>query len=150
LKTYQKKTNFFLIRKALEKDERFSISNSDFLGVCQQHGVSEEEAKKLLTSFDESGVFIQDQNNVVIKPNLVYQKFYETVGAVDENIEKKKQESDEIEEKLKSLEVIKLEIDTKAKKSINAVAWLSTMYLTAQMGTLMHMTWVDYGILILD
>jgi hypothetical protein len=145
LKTYQKKTNFYLIRKALEKDERFSISNSDFVGVCHQHGISEIEANKLLKSFDESGVFIQEKNNVVIKPNLVYKKFYETVGAVDENVEKKQQETEEIEEKLKSLEVIKSGIDAKAKKTINAVAWLSTMYLTAQMGTLMHMTWVDYG-----
>ena len=67
---YQQKTNFFLIRKALERYERFSIPKSEFVDVCKQHGVSEEEASKLSDSFDKSGVFIQDNDNIIIKPNI--------------------------------------------------------------------------------
>ena len=127
---YQQKTNFFLIRKALERYERFSIPKSEFVDVCKQHGVSEEEASKLSDSFDKSGVFIQDNDNIIIKPNIVYKKLFQATETDQQQISKIKLEIEEIEGKLSELDVIKEPLDSKARRIVSGLACTTTIYLT--------------------
>eukprot|EP01080_Neovahlkampfia_damariscottae_P003682 gene3682-6496_t len=142
---YHQKTNFFLIRKALERYERFSIPKVEFFDVCQQHGVSEEEATKLSDLFNASGIFIQEKDNIIIKPHIIYKKLVQTIEAENPQIVELKNEIKEIEEKLEVLDVTKEVLDTKARRTVTGIAWTGTLYLTTQMGVLMHMTWTDYG-----
>lgn len=139
-----KNTNFHLLRKKLEKEERYQMPLLEFLALSQNFGVSESEAKTLIQNWNDSGVFMLDKDNVILKPELIYKKFYDSVQVKDVYF-KLTQEKEKLLEQIAPLEQQKSVLDLEAKKSLTRVSWFTTLYLTFQLGVLMHMTWIDYG-----
>lgn len=144
LEQVSKNTNFHLLRKKLEKEERYQIPVLEFLALSQNFGVSENDAKALVQNWSESGVFLLENDNLIIKPELIYKKFYDSVQVKDE-VFNLQQEKEKLEQQIAPLEQQKSVLDLLAKKSLTRTSWASTVYLTFQLGVLMHMTWIDYG-----
>jgi hypothetical protein len=144
LDTIGNKTNLYLFRKQLEKDGRFQIDLSEFYSTSAKFSIPENEAKVLVNEWNKLGLVILENQNVIIKPEIVYKKFHDSFNLTNE-VSALKDKVEKITKELASLDVIKNDIDDRARASLRRVAWMSSLYLTVQLGVLMHMTWIDYG-----
>jgi len=146
-----KKAKYRAIVEVLEKDTRVKLPFNEFVMICKNNSVDEAEAKKLATSFHESGKFLhyahsKDLNGyVLLKPDELAMSFARLLDLkgnfTKEFVAKKQEELNALALEAKAFEEKEQQFARRAAR--NADTWLvaGLALLFAQGFAVARLTW---------
>ncbi|PKA51025.1 hypothetical protein AXF42_Ash007682 [Apostasia shenzhenica] len=122
------------VRARLSSMQSSSISYSEYLRICREESSSEDSAKAIALSLDESGSVIAIGSSVFIRPGEVARAIQrviapQIIGEKDERIKE-----------LKEMEAKKAEIDKRAAAGVRRELWCGLGLLVAQTLGFMRLT----------
>eukprot|EP01087_Luapelamoeba_hula_P023891 TRINITY_DN890_c0_g2_i1.p1 TRINITY_DN890_c0_g2~~TRINITY_DN890_c0_g2_i1.p1 ORF type:complete len:304 (-),score=70.20 TRINITY_DN890_c0_g2_i1:64-975(-) len=146
-----RKARYRSIVDGLEKDSRVKMPVSEYLSICEQNQIDNNEAKELLGHLHDSGRFLhyphspQLRDVVLLKPDelaLAFAKLLDIKGDFSkEFISNKEQALSQLDLEIAQLEQKKTELSVKAHKRADRLLTIGAIFLALQGFAVARLTW---------
>ena len=142
------RTKFINLRKQLQNDERYRISEEEYYQICSKYNITQEQSQKFMEILDSATVimkFKQAPKFIFLKPERLSKHMLDIldpeITESQRSIISKKEELKSLKQKKLELDISKKRLDLKGESSATRFMWLLAGGMFIQAGVVARLTW---------